>query len=58
MPYIIKNVGKNLFKVCKESKPSECYSKKGLPEKHAKKQKTAIILSELRKQGRIPKRKM
>jgi hypothetical protein len=58
MPYIIKPVGKNTFKVCKESKPSECYSNKGLTEKRAKKQRTAIILSELRKQGRIPKRKM
>lgn len=56
MPYIIRKVNSG-FKVCKESDPGECYSKKGLTQKRAKKQRTAIILSELRKQGKIPPRK-
>lgn len=51
MPYIIKKV-KNGFKVCKEDDKSECFSKKPLTATKAKKQKTAIILSELsRKKG-------
>ena len=56
MPYIIRKINSG-FKVCKESDPSECFSKKGLTQKRAKKQRTAIILSELRKQGKIPPRK-
>ena len=45
MPYIIKKV-KNGYKVCKKSDPTECYSKEGLPLKRAKKQLTAINISE------------
>jgi hypothetical protein len=56
MPYLIRKISQG-YKVCKESKPSECYSNKPLTKKRAMKQKTAIILSELRKQGRIPPRK-
>jgi len=52
MPYIIKKV-KNGFKVCKDDDKSECFSKKPLTETKAKKQKTAIILSELRRTGKI-----
>jgi len=51
MPYIIKKV-KNGFKVCKEDDKSECFSKKPLSAVKAKKQKTAIILSELKKEGK------
>jgi hypothetical protein len=50
MPYIIKKV-KNGFKVCKEDEPKKCFSKKPLTEETAKKQRTAIILSEKRKEG-------
>jgi len=46
MPYIIKKVARG-FKVCKKDEPSTCFSKKPLTEKKAKKQRTAIILSEL-----------
>jgi hypothetical protein len=46
MPYIIKKVN-NGFKVCKKTKPSECYSNKPLTKKMAMKQRTAINLSEL-----------
>lgn len=46
MPYIIKKV-KQGFKVCKKDNPSECYSNKPLTKKVAKKQRTAIILSEI-----------
>lgn len=45
MPYIIKKV-KNGYKVCKKSEPTECYSKEGLPLERAKKQLTAINISE------------
>jgi len=58
MPYKIKQVAPMKFKVCKASNLKECYSKKGLPLKRAKKQRTAIILSELRRKGKIaPRRK-
>lgn len=52
MPYIIKKV-KNGFKVCKEDDKTECFSKKPITETKAKKQKTAIILSELRRKGKL-----
>jgi hypothetical protein len=45
MPYIIKKV-KGGFKVAKESKPSEVFSKRPLTKKTAIKQRIAIILSE------------
>jgi hypothetical protein len=48
MPYIIKKV-KTGFKVCKQDEPKVCFSNKGLPLKRAKKQRTAIILSEMGK---------
>ena len=48
MPYtLIKTqTNPNRFKVCLRDKPKECFSKKGLPLKRAKAQRTAIILSE------------
>lgn len=47
MPYTIKKVSGG-YKVCKRG-TRECFSKKGLPLERAKKQRTAIILSELKK---------
>jgi len=50
MPYIIKKVkeGKEEgYKVCKRDKPTRCFSKKPLTEETAKKQRTAIIMSEM-----------
>ena len=52
MPYIIKKTkekGKVGYKVCKRDEPERCFSKHPLSEKKAQKQRTAIILSELRK---------
>jgi hypothetical protein len=52
MPYIIKKTtenGKIGYKVCKRDEPERCFSKHPLSEQQAKKQRTAIILSELRK---------
>lgn len=46
MPYEIVKY-KSGFRVCKASKPSECYSNKPLTKTRAKAQRTAIILSEL-----------
>jgi len=57
MPYIIKPVGKNTFKVCEMDNPKTCYSKMPLTKKRATKQELAIRLSKLRRQGRIPPRK-
>lgn len=51
MPYELVKQRNNTFKVCKKSNLSECYSKKGLPLERAKKQRTAIILSELKRDG-------
>jgi len=51
MPYKIKEVKNQKYKVCKVDDPSECFSKKGLPKKTAKKQKIAIEISERRKRG-------
>ena len=45
MPYMIKEVTDG-YKVCKKDNESECFSKKGLPLKRAKKQMTAINISE------------
>ena len=50
MPYIIKKVkedGKTGYKVCKKNEPSRCFSEHALTEEKAKKQRTAIILSEM-----------
>lgn len=47
MPYIIKKVNQG-FKVCKKN-TNICFSNKPLTKKVAKKQRTAIILSELGK---------
>lgn len=50
MPYVIKKVkenGQTGYKVCKKDEPAKCFSKKALTEEKAKKQRTAIILSEL-----------
>lgn len=54
MPYILKKE-KSGFKVCKRDEPSRCFSKEPLTEEQAKKQRTAIILSELRHQGGMDK---
>lgn len=45
MPYTIKKV-KDGYKVCKKSDKTVCFSKKGLPLERAKKQMTAINISE------------
>lgn len=50
MPYIIQEVkqeGKKGYKVCKKNNPEKCFSKNPLPLETAKRQKTAIIISEL-----------
>jgi hypothetical protein len=52
MPYIIKEAqkeGKKGFKVCKKDEPKKCFSKNPLPKETAQKQRTAIILSEMRR---------
>jgi hypothetical protein len=54
MPLVIKKF-KSGFRVCDEK---TCFSNKPLTKKIAKKQELAIRLSNLRKQGRIPPRKM
>ena len=46
MPYIIVKKKKGFF-VCKATQPKVCFSKKPLTKKQAKKQRTAINLSEL-----------
>lgn len=46
MPYKITKY-KYGFRVCKEAKPSVCFSKKPLTKKRAVDQRTAINLSEL-----------
>ena len=56
MPYIIKETkekGVKGYKVCKLDNPKKCFSKHPLKEEQAKKQRTAIILSEM---GRSKKR--
>lgn len=50
MPYVIKKSsekGKKGYKVCKLDEPSRCFSKHPLSEEIAKKQRTAIIMSEM-----------
>lgn len=47
MPYTIKKV-QDGYKVCKKDEPNTCFSKKGLSEEKAEKQKKAIIISELK----------
>lgn len=57
MPYIIKEVkqdGKTGYKVCKKNEPAKCFSKKPLTEEKAKRQRTAIVMSEM---GRARKNK-
>lgn len=44
MPYIIKKFN-NMYRVCKKSNPSVCFSNKGLSKKMAIKQRIAIQLS-------------
>lgn len=51
MPYELKKVEKNKFKVCKKDDKKICFSKKGLSKKTAKKQKYAIEQSERRRFG-------
>lgn len=52
MPYKIKEVGTNKFKVCD---PMRCFSKVGLSREQAMKQRIAIALSEHRKTGKAMK---
>jgi DNA adenine methylase len=47
MPYTIRKV-KDGYKVCKKDEPKTCFSNKGLTKEKAEKQKTAIIISELK----------
>jgi hypothetical protein len=47
MPYTIRDVD-NRFKVCKKG-TRKCFSKKPLTKKTAMAQRTAIVLSEMRK---------
>ncbi len=52
MPYILKEAqkeGKKGFKVCKKDEPKKCFSKNPLPKETAQRQRTAIILSEMRR---------
>jgi hypothetical protein len=56
MPYIVTKV-KNGYKVCRMDDKTNCLSKRPLTEKVAKKQQIAVVLSEMRKRGVIPKRK-
>jgi hypothetical protein len=51
MPYELKKVKKDKFKVCKKDDKKVCFSKKGLPKKTAIKQKYAIEQSERRRFG-------
>ena len=46
MPFFIKYVGKDKYKVCKKDNKQECYSKKGIPKINAIKQMKAIGISE------------
>ena len=46
MPYVIQQVAPRGYKVCKETEPTHCFSKKPLPKKTATKQRIAIIISE------------
>lgn len=50
MPYVIKKStekGETGYKVCKRDEPSRCFSKHPLSEEKAKRQRTAIIMSEM-----------
>lgn len=54
MPYIIRPAtekGEKGFKVCKQDDRKRCFSKHPLPIETAKKQRTAIILSEMGRAG-------
>jgi len=48
MPYTIKKQPDGKFKVCKKDEPKKCFSKKGIPLLNAKKQISAISISEHR----------
>jgi len=51
MPFFIKHIGNDKYKVCKKANPKECYSKKGIPKRNAIKQMRAIGISEALKGG-------
>lgn len=56
MPYIIKKTkekGTTGYKVCKLDNPKRCFSKHPLTEIQAQKQRTAIVLSELRRSRKV-----
>ena len=56
MPYIIKKTtekGTTGYKVCKLDNPKRCFSKHPLTETQAQKQRTAIVLSELRRSRKV-----
>jgi hypothetical protein len=56
MPYVVTKI-KNGYKVCRMDDKRICLSKRPLTLKTAKKQQVAVVLSEMRKRGIIPKRK-
>ena len=56
MPYVVTKI-KNGYKVCRMDDKRICLSKKPLTLTKAKKQQVAVVLSEMRKRGIIPKRK-
>lgn len=49
MPFTIKQIKDNKYKVCKKDNPNICFSKKGLSKRTANKQMKAIIISENKK---------
>lgn len=56
MPYVIKQTrekGKVGYHVCKLDNPKRCFSKHPLTETQAQKQRTAIVLSELRRSRKV-----
>jgi len=53
MPFFIKQISKDKYKVCKKINPNECYSKQGIPKTNAIKQMKAIGISESLKGGNM-----
>lgn len=53
MPYIIREIRPNCFKLCLKSNPLSCFSKKCISKPQAQKQEKAIIISELKRYNRI-----
>jgi len=51
MPYIIKPIDTNKYKVCKKNNPKKCFSKEPMTQEQAIKQMKAIIINEYLKGG-------